>query len=69
MKKLIIAEKPSLGRNIATALGLKNRGNGYIEGEKYIVSWAFGHLFELFDVDGYFWSKDEMEGYRATIYS
>ena len=57
MKKLIIAEKPSLGRNIAGALGLKKRGNGYIEGEKYIVSWAFGHLFELFDVDGYFGEK------------
>ncbi len=57
MKKLIIAEKPSLGRNIATALGLKKRGNGYIEGEKYIVSWAFGHLFELFDVDGYYGKK------------
>jgi len=57
MKKLIIAEKPSLGRNIASALGVKKRGNGYIEGEKYIVSWAFGHLFELFDVDGYFGEK------------
>jgi len=57
MKKLIIAEKPSLGRNIANALGLKKRGNGYIEGEKYIVSWAFGHLFELSDVDDYFDKK------------
>ena len=57
MKKLIIAEKPSLGRNIASALGLKKRGNGYIEGEKYIVSWAFGHLFELSDVDDYFGKK------------
>lgn len=37
MKKLIIAEKPSLGRNIAGALGLKKKGNGYIEGEKYIL--------------------------------
>ncbi|WP_028856605.1 DNA topoisomerase [Psychrilyobacter atlanticus] len=57
MKKLIIAEKPSLGRNIASALGLKKRGNGYIEGEKYIVSWAFGHLFELSNVDDYFGKK------------
>lgn len=57
MKKLIIAEKPSLGRNIAGALGLKKRGNGYIEGEKYIVSWAFGHLFELSNVDDYFGQK------------
>ncbi len=57
MKKLIIAEKPSLGRNIAAALGLKGRKNGFIEGEDYIVSWAFGHLFELFDVDGYYGEK------------
>ncbi|MEI6857970.1 DNA topoisomerase [Psychrilyobacter sp.] len=57
MKKLIIAEKPSLGRNIAGALGLKKKGNGYIEGEKYIVSWAFGHLFELSNVDDYFGQK------------
>ncbi|UUV19588.1 DNA topoisomerase [Fusobacteria bacterium ZRK30] len=57
MKKLIIAEKPSLGRNIASALGLKKRGNGYIEGDKYIVSWAFGHLFELSNVDDYFGKK------------
>lgn len=57
MKKLIIAEKPSLGRNVANALGLKKKGNGYIEGEKYIVSWAFGHLFELSDVDDYFNKK------------
>jgi len=57
MKQVIIAEKPSLGRNIAQALGLKKRGNGYIEGEKYIVSWAFGHLFELSNVDDYYDKK------------
>ncbi|MCK5779444.1 MAG: DNA topoisomerase, partial [Psychrilyobacter sp.] len=57
MKKIIIAEKPSLGRNIAKALGLNKRGNGYIEGEKYIVSWAFGHLFGLSNVDDYYNKK------------
>ena len=51
---LIIAEKPSLGRNIAAAIGgnMKKR-DGYLEGEGYIVSWAFGHLFSLCDIEAY----------------
>ena len=53
MKKLIIAEKPSLARNIASALNVRVNKEGYMENEKYIVSWAFGHLFKLRDVDGY----------------
>jgi len=51
--KLIIAEKPSLGRNIASAIGNLRAKNGYLEGEGYIVSWAFGHLFSLADIDHY----------------
>ena len=56
--KLIIAEKPSLGRNIAAAIeqmsGEKlNKCSGYLEGTEYIVTWAFGHLFSLADVDYY----------------
>ncbi len=50
---LIIAEKPSLGRNIADAIGGMNKRSGYIEGNGYIVSWAFGHLFSLADVEEY----------------
>ena len=50
---LIIAEKPSLGRNIASAIGKLQSRNGYMEGEGYLVSWAFGHLFSLADVDHY----------------
>lgn len=50
---LIIAEKPSLGRNIASAIGKLQQKNGYMEGEGYLVSWAFGHLFSLADVDRY----------------
>ena len=53
MKKLIIAEKPSLARNIASALNVKVNKEGYMENGKYIISWAFGHLFKLRDVDGY----------------
>ena len=51
--KLIIAEKPSLGRNIAAALGATGRRDGYIEGNEYIVTWAFGHLFSLADIEDY----------------
>ncbi len=51
--KLIIAEKPSLGRNIASAIGGMTARSGYLEGNGYIVSWAFGHLFSLSDIDHY----------------
>ena len=47
---LIIAEKPSLGRNIAAGIGAMNRRDGYLEGQGYIITWAFGHLFSLADV-------------------
>ncbi|WP_349764268.1 DNA topoisomerase [Fusobacterium sp. SYSU M8D902] len=51
--KLIIAEKPSLAKNIANALGVKERKDGYIENSEYIVSWAFGHIFELYSIYNY----------------
>ncbi len=50
---LIIAEKPSLGRNIASALGNFRKRDGYLENENCIVSWAFGHLFSLADIEHY----------------
>lgn len=50
---LIIAEKPSLARNIVAAIGEMKKMNGYYEGGGYIVSWAFGHLFSLCDVEHY----------------
>ena len=50
---LIIAEKPSLGRNIAAAIGGMQSRTGYMEGNGYLVTWAFGHLFSLSDVDHY----------------
>ncbi|MDR3258624.1 MAG: DNA topoisomerase [Fusobacteriaceae bacterium] len=53
MKKLIIAEKPSLGKNIATALYVNNRKDGYIEGDNYIITWSFGHLLELKRIKDY----------------
>ncbi|MBQ4116882.1 MAG: topoisomerase C-terminal repeat-containing protein [Clostridia bacterium] len=51
--KLIIAEKPSLGRNIVAAIGNMTGKNGYYEGNGYIVTWAFGHLFTLADIEDY----------------
>ncbi len=50
---LIIAEKPSLGRNIAEAVGAKNKNRGFIEGNGYLITWAFGHLFSLVDIEEY----------------
>ncbi len=50
---LIIAEKPSLGRNIASAIGATQKRQGYIEGQGYLVTWAFGHLFSLCDIETY----------------
>ncbi len=53
MKKLIIAEKPSVARNISEAVNAKIKKDGFIEGEDYIISWAFGHLLQLFDANDY----------------
>jgi len=50
---LIIAEKPSLARNIVAGIGDLKKKNGYFEGCGYYVSWAFGHLFELCDIEAY----------------
>ena len=47
MKKLIVAEKPSVGKDIARVLGVKNKGEGYLYGEEYVVTWALGHLVSL----------------------
>ncbi len=52
-KKVIIAEKPSVAKNIAEALNIKTRKDGYLEGQDYIVSWAFGHLLQLYDAKDY----------------
>ena len=51
--KLIIAEKPSLARNIAAGIGKMDRRDGYLEGNGYLITWAFGHLFSLADIEYY----------------
>ncbi|MEG0855500.1 MAG: DNA topoisomerase III [Terrisporobacter sp.] len=54
MKKiLVLAEKPSVGRDIARVLNCNKDKNGYIEGDKYIVTWALGHLVTLSDPESY----------------
>lgn len=53
MKSLVIAEKPSVGRDIARVLNCSQGGNGFLEGKDYIVTWALGHLVELSDPESY----------------
>ena len=65
---LIIAEKPSLARNIAAGIGPTQRRDGYLETQGYLITWAFGHLFSLCDIEHYrpqaegvtHWSMDNL---------
>lgn len=52
-KSVVIAEKPSVARDIARVLKCDKKGNGYLEGNKYIVTWALGHLVTLADPENY----------------
>ena len=47
MKTLVVAEKPSVGRDIARVLGVTGRGTGCLTGKDYTVTWAVGHLVSL----------------------
>lgn len=60
---VIIAEKPSLARNIKDSIGIMQNRNGYYENDKYIVTWVFGHLFSLCDIEDY----EEKPDYRWKI--
>ena len=51
--RLIVTEKPSMGRDVAAALGASRRGDGYISGGRDIVTWCVGHLVELDDPESY----------------
>ncbi|WP_251859811.1 DNA topoisomerase III [Clostridium sp. Marseille-Q2269] len=64
-KVLVLAEKPSVGRDLAKVLKCNKKGNGYLEGNKYIVTWALGHLITLSDPESYDekykkWSMDTL---------
>ncbi|MBM7662100.1 DNA topoisomerase-3 [Bacillus mesophilus] len=52
-KQLVLAEKPSVGRDLARVLGCHRKGNGFFEGSQYIVTWALGHLVTLADPETY----------------
>jgi DNA topoisomerase III len=51
--KVVLAEKPSVARDIAKHLGATTRGNGFLEGNGWTVTWAFGHLIELQEPEDY----------------
>ena len=53
MKSLVIAEKPSVARDIARVLHCTQKGNGILEGKEYVVTWALGHLVTLADPEEY----------------
>ncbi len=64
-KILVLAEKPSVGRELASVLGCRKKCNGYIEGEKYRVTWALGHLVTLASPEKYdksyeHWNKEQL---------
>ncbi len=61
--KVVIAEKPSVARDIAKHLGASQSRSGYLEGNGYAVTWAFGHLVELKEPEGY---KPEWKSWKLS---
>ena len=64
-KTLVLAEKPSVGKELARVLGCRRGGDGYLEGDRYVVTWALGHLVTLADPDVYDkklekWNMDDL---------
>ena len=74
--RFVIAEKPSVAQSLAAVLGAKQRRDGYLEGNGWLVSWCFGHLAELADAGVYDpeyakWRYDDLpilpESWRFTV--
>ncbi|MBO4330527.1 MAG: hypothetical protein J5827_00460, partial [Oscillospiraceae bacterium] len=64
-KTLVLAEKPSVGRELARVLGCGRGADGYMEGARYVVTWALGHLVTLADPEEYDpkykkWNMDDL---------
>lgn len=64
-KTLVLAEKPSVGKDLAKVLGCRQNGNGCMIGERYIVTWALGHLVTLAEPEAYSnqyknWNLDDL---------
>ena len=53
MKSLVLTEKPSVAREIARVLGCGQKGKGYLEGPRYVITWALGHLVTLAEPEDY----------------
>lgn len=68
MDKLIIAEKPSVGRDIANFLGTPIKQNGFLQVDNTVVTWCFGHITQLADTDAYIKSTSmpEMSKKKTT---
>ena len=65
MKTLIITEKPSVARDLARSLGSFEQKDNYMLSEKYIITWAYGHLLELAEPEDYdkaykFWTLQKL---------
>lgn len=65
MKTLVLAEKPSVGKELARVLGCKQMKEGFVEGKDYVVTWALGHLVTLADPQDYdkrleTWNMDDL---------
>lgn len=65
MSKLVVCEKPSVAQSISKVLGATRRGDGFLEGDEYIVSWCVGHLVELAQPESYEeryakWRKEDL---------
>ena len=76
--KLVIAEKPSVAKTYAAALGVKDRKDGYFEGDRYLISWCIGHLAGLADAGIYDpkyrdWQQKDLpilpEAWRTVVHS
>ena len=69
MTTCIIAEKPSVARDIARIVGANTRQDGYLEGNGYVVTWAMGHLITLAMPEAYgfpAYPSQSIPAYRAT---
>ena len=63
--KLVLAEKPSVAMSLSKVIGANQRGDGYMEGNSYLVSWCVGHLVELAEPEEYDgkyekWRKEDL---------
>lgn len=78
MKRLVIAEKPSVAQSIAKVLDCTGRQDGYLESDDYLVSWCVGHLVELAEPESYdgkyeIWKREDLpiipENYQYQVAS